>query len=274
MAIASLNDFQTALRANDGDAFNSASVTTAAGRWASFYRAIAAPGQTAVPAIPTTAVALNNTDLGALNQQMISYSPSSLYIAGAKLTGSADGTFMLYDRLCHNGGLSGTVTGPQTTNLPTPTLPRYTDGIGVQIAIEFYTAVGTATSSITISYTNTDNVSGRNTAAMPIGSSGFGAGTGGAARFMILPLADGDKGVKSVESINITASTVTAGNLGVVLFKPISMFAMVSFGDSPYNVLTGNMVNIPEVLSTACLTMAGITGGTIALAGSLLKGVG
>jgi hypothetical protein len=177
MPIATLANFQTALRANDGDGFNSANVTTAAGRWTSWYRAITAPGQIAVPAIPTTAVALDNTNAGALNQQMISYSPSSLYIVGAKLTGNADGTFMLYDRLCHNGGMSGIVTGTQTTNLPTPTLPRYIDGIGVQIAIEFYAAVGSATSAITASYTNTDNVSGRTTAAMPIGSTGFGAGT-------------------------------------------------------------------------------------------------
>jgi hypothetical protein len=274
MPIANLAAFQDALRANDGDAFNAATVTVAGGRWMSWYRAITAPGQIAVPAIPTTAVALNNTDVGALNQQMISYSPSSLYIAGAKLTGTADGAFMLYDRLCHNGGMSGIVTGVQTTNLPTPALPRYTDGIGVHIAIEFHAAVGTATSAITASYTNTDNVSGRTTAAMPIGSTGFGAGTGGAGRFMILPLAQGDKGVKSVESISITASTVTAGNLGVVLFKPVSAFNMVSFGDSPYNVLTNNMVNIPEVLPTACLTMAGISGVNITLAGSLLKGVG
>jgi hypothetical protein len=274
MPIANLADFQTALRANDGDAFNAAAVSAAAGRWTSWYRAITAPGKTAVPAIPTTAVALDNTDAGALNQQMISHSPSSLYIAGAKLTGTADGTFMLYDRLSHNGGLSGTVTGTQTTNLPTAALTRYTDGVGVYIAIEFFAAVGTATSAITANYTSSDNVSGRVTAAMPIGSTGFGAGTGGINRFMILPLADGDKGVKSVESINITASTVTAGNLGVVLFKPISMFAMVSFGDSPYNVLTGNMVNIPEVESTACLTIAGISGAGLSLSGSLLKGVG
>jgi hypothetical protein len=43
-------------------------------------------------------------------------------------------------------------------------------------------------------------------------------------KFQIMPLQAGDRGVKSVESLTLSASTGTAGNFGLTLFRPIMTF--------------------------------------------------
>lgn len=154
------------------------------------------------------------------------------------------------DRLSHQGGLSGTTTGAQTTNLPTAALTRYASGAGVCIGIHIYSAIGSTATTLTASYTNQAGTAGRTTQAIPFG----GSNRNTAGLFFPLPLQDGDTGARSVESVTIAASTATAGAFGVVLYKPLCMIPggvtmdLAGFEDEMWR--GGRMV---EVLPDACL---------------------
>lgn len=126
-------------------------------------------------------------------------------------------SFLIIDRLSHQGGLSGNVTTTQTTNLPTAALTRYTSGVGVFAALEIHTSLGTTDTSATTSYTNQAGTSGRT------GSIVLGTMTPSAHSFYPMNLQAGDIGVRSVESVTFSVATGTVGACGIVLYKPIAM---------------------------------------------------
>ena len=81
-------------------------------------------------------------------------------------------------------------------------------------------------------------------------SSGFNTLT----RFIILPLADGDTGVKSVESLTVAATTGTAGNYGVTLFKMLGAMSIDGSPNPSGDLITGKMCGMPDI-TNACLSM-------------------
>ena len=266
MALADLSAFRTALQTGIAEAFTATTASLAAGRPSSFYRLAIAPGQTTVPAIPSTPVALDNTDLGGLNRLIPSQSPSNVYAVGYRtFSGALDTTFWLIDRLCHMGGLSGIVTTPQTVN--SAALPRYTTGVGVYAAVDVYTAIGSTITTITMEYTNSDGVGSRVSPAVTFGGTGYGGGTGGAPRFLIMPLQDGDKGVLSVQSVTVAATTGTAGNFGVTLFKMLGVVSAPAEQDTPLNILSGGVINIAQIEPTACISLLGASSTASAASG-------
>lgn len=106
----------------------------------------------------------------------------------------------------------------------TVTLPRYTDGKGVQIMlVEQFPYVGGGTVQVT--YTNSDGVAGRQTAITTINTqtalgtvAHSGPATAGLSG-LFMPLASGDGGVRSIESI--TFPVADSGNLAALLVKPL-----------------------------------------------------
>ncbi len=107
----------------------------------------------------------------------------------------------------------------------TVTLPRYTDGKGVQM-IAVTTGSRTGGKTFTIKYTNQDGVTGQVTPVLTQNSSailGTLTNTGravknGAGPF--IPLAPGDSGVRAVESV--TMNGVDVGLFSIILVKPIT----------------------------------------------------
>jgi hypothetical protein len=171
-------------------------------------------------------------------------------IAQVEATLGNPGMIIICDRLSHQGGLSGTVITEQTTNLPTAALTRYTDGVGVMAALEIYTAVGTTVTTVSANYTNHLGISGQITPLTVFGGTAFRE----VQRFIILPLADGDLGVQSIASVTLTASTGTAGNFGVTLFKPLFAFPILMPGQQMlFDSILGMCGNMPRVLNNACL---------------------
>lgn len=167
---------------------------------------------------PTTSVALTKATTGAQIPEIPDTGDQFVQVTtlGHQTNaGILAGLPMITDRLVHSGGLSSTITTEQTTNLPTAALPRYTDGIGVMLALDVYTATGGTATTVTARYTNQNGTAGRVTqvvvwpASAPVG------------RRFILPLQDGDTGVRSVEGVTFAGSTTVAGNVGVTLFKPL-----------------------------------------------------
>lgn len=140
--------------------------------------------------------------------------------------GAAPSNWLLSDYLLYYPFIDMDTTDEQVLD-NTVTLPRYTDGDGVQailVALTPYTGGGIAT----INYTNQSGTSGRvsqsivsNSALTITSLVNSGAGITNLVGPYI-PLQNGDTGIRSVESI--TFSVVNGGLAALVLIRPI-MFA-------------------------------------------------
>lgn len=194
-----------------------------------------APGS-ANGVIPTKATT------GALNFQAAGVSEDT-FLAQLAMVGSTAGTIFVYDRLWHNSTLSGILATAQT--FTQPALTRHTDGVGVEIWLEWYTATGSTAVTATVSYTNSDGVSNRNgtcaIAASPVGG-----------QMMPILLQAGDKGVLSVQSVTLSATTGTAGNFGVTLVKRKAMcpIPVANIAQPPQDFAT---LGLPEIQDNACI---------------------
>lgn len=201
--------------------------------------------------IPTT------TTVGAL--PFIWPGSNSLYIAkvclGFNATTSLAGiTVMVYDRLYECSGFSGTVATAQTITSPAA-LTRYTSGVGVQGFLEWYTATGSTATTATVSYTNQAGSSGQTSPTITLPAS-IPAGS-----LLPIPLATGDTGIQSVQSVTLAASTLTAGNFGITLAYPLTQL-MVSYnlGASGFVGFAGVSdylkTGLPSVQQNACIWLA------------------
>lgn len=208
------------------------------------------------PTNPTSSVALDKTNTRAINGEVPNGGAGRLSILGGSIGLASAGApgpcpMLLIDILNISGGLDGTVTTAQTTNLPTAALTRYTSGEGVCIAIPQFAAVGSTATTLSVSYTNQDGTSGRVSPTIA-----FSGGNNGL--ISRLPLQAGDTGVRSVESVTLAGSTGSAGNFGVMLYKPLAM--LFPNDTEQMNVFdcvsTGKMVGqFNEVLDDACLSL-------------------
>ena len=172
---------------------------------------------------------------------------------------------MLVDLLGFYPVTSVTTTGAQTLN-NTVTLPRYTDGAGVQAFITPSTVMGAATPSISIGYTNSASTGGRATpATLPIGNTAAAvtsvvySGTGAGKFGPFMPLQDGDAGIKSVQSINLSASYVS-GVLNLVLCKPLLTLPITTLGVTAERDLVNQFASMPKVYDGACLAWLMLAG--------------
>lgn len=251
MALADFAAYTTALSASPVVPFTQPSASVVAGRPNDSWLTMVPVG-----AFPTTAVVPTDATAGALPVGVGGSGALSLigarFNATTQTTTVGGGLWLICDRLSHQGGLSGTTTGAQTTNLPTAALTRYTSGEGVMMGLSIANAVGTTGTTVTVSYTNTTPTSGRTSAAVAFGSTGFRESN----RMILLPLQAGDTGVRAVASVTLAASTVSAaGNFGVVLFKPLyAILVDNSSGVVVADYVTGNTGGgIPEIVDNACL---------------------
>lgn len=179
-------------------------------------------------AIPTTAEICTKATLGALANFTNPTSPAKTYLDVLDIGSTVAGAHVIYDRLAHMGGLSGTVTTAQTVNLTLPTNPNRCDqnGYGVEWYLEWYTATGSTAVTATITYTDQDGNTGNTTtlslpASVPA-SRCYLIGANG--------LAAGDTAIKSIQSVQLSATTGTAGNFGVTARRRIASMVTLSAG--------------------------------------------
>ena len=208
---------------------------------------------------PTASVVCDSgTAGGLLTTPNLASTTAQKWIASVEtVQGGSERGYLIYDRLVHQAGLVGNVATSQVTNLPTAALTRYTDGIGVCIVLTIYTAIGSTASDLVVTYTNQAGVGGRT-------SKPAACNTSLSPRLSIMvPLADGDTGVRSVESIILSASTGTAGNIGISLIKPLYLVPVTDGNryESLYSLglACGRMI---EILPDACLCALLKTGST------------
>jgi len=232
-----------------------ASVSSVTGRMMSHWLSASDGGSA-----PSTAVVPTNATAGALGQRN---GAGILRFGQVIISMSLGGLYIIYDRLSHQGGLSGTALGAQTTNLPTAALTRYTSGVGVVPMIEIYTAIGTAgsaTANVVASYTNQAGTAGRTTGAVLFGQTSYNT----AQRAFWLPLQPGDTGCRSVESVTISETSGTAGNFGVTLCKPLFFMPTFSVGGQilTYDSMLTMCGNMPQIVDNACLAYLQVANNT------------
>ena len=221
MAIDTMDKIVAGLATSQQFSFFVPSATNVAGGLVNLNRAVVTSfGQQATPAANTAGGTLHiDSDTG-FTTGVNPTAPAKSYLAQWRAVSSLAGTIHLYDRVWSCTGFNATLTTAQTvTSFPTLTRPD-ANGTGLEIWIECYTATGATASNITVQYTNSAGVSGRNTVStahivsMP------------AFRMYQVPLQSGDTGVKSIQSVTLSASTGTAGAFGVTLMDRVSSIAM------------------------------------------------
>jgi hypothetical protein len=254
MPLADFDAYVDALRINRAADFQTSAMTAAIGRSMAMWRFLLP-----APAIPTTSVALDKTSDNSIGPIPNATSSKLQILAGRfNTSGQAGAMAVAIDLLNVSGGLSGTVTTEQTTNLPTAALTRHTGGDGVFIGIVIYALVGTTATTISVRYTNQAGTPNRTSPVTSFGATGFRE----IGRLIQIPLQDGDTGVRSVEGVTVTATTGTAGNFGVCLFKPLMGFSLDSTtGTMPLDaVSSGGMIgSMAEFDDDACLTFMAFT---------------
>lgn len=265
MALADFDAYVDALKLNRAADFQTSAVTTAAGRTMAMWRFTLPLAPT-----PTTSVALDKTSDNAIGP-IPNATSGKLQILGGRFNtgGTAAVTLVAVDLLNVSGGLSGIVTTEQTTNLPTAALTRHTGGDGVFIGLVVYTTPGSTATTVTVRYTNQAGTANRVSTATSFGGTSFRE----VGRVIQVPLAAGDTGVRSVEGVTLAATTGTAGNFGVCLFKPLATFCLENTtGTMPIDaVSSGGLVgSMAEFDDDACLTFMAMSPLTQNVNGALL----
>ena len=269
MAFADVDAYVAAARRNRVADFQmSANAGFAAGRLGNLSRQFLP-----APALPTASVALDNTSDRAINGVVPNAGGGRQSILGGRINTSGLGgvVLMLVDMLTISGGLDATVTTAQTTNLPTAALPRYTSGVGVHAALVIHSQLGGTATTATVSYTNQANTAGRTSTAMNIGATGFRE----VGALLRIPLEAGDTGVRSVESVTLAATTSSAGNFGVVLYRPLAMLICNDVEGAHVHdcISSARMIGqCAEVLDDACLSLFAIMPVAQGASGAILLG--
>lgn len=174
------------------------------------------PGAASAPSDGINGAALSGNAAGFIDHT----NPASgnAYIAELQCQASTPGMLWIVDRMWQNSGLSVTSTSAQSitpATLPARDVNASTNGEGVIAAIEWSATGGAGTPTVTASYTDDAGNTGNSAAFTGVTTPPVGT-------VEIFPLASGDKGVRSVQSITQSA-TRTSGTMHLILFRILDM---------------------------------------------------
>lgn len=205
-------------------------VVTGAGTWYDYSMAPGLPAPQYYAAAPLTAQTLTRSGDGGIPHGG-NVSPLSKYLRRLTMiqvtSAAVPQWMMLLDYLMFYPFVDmGTSDEQSMTNVQT--LPRYTDGIGVQIMAVLVAPHGLVGDSFFVTYTNQAGVAGRVTplhtmsTAISVNGTILTTQQSGGARFgPFLTLQAGDYGVRSIESVKCTAGT-DVGLFTLVLVSPLA----------------------------------------------------
>jgi hypothetical protein len=189
---------------------------------------------------------------------------------GSAITGVATGVpaqLMLVDMQGYYPGISMNSATAQTLT-GTPTL-RYTNGEGVRAFLSIVTTSGATAHNVALSYTNTASTAGRTlpvtvactaSAITPhITHSGTAANNYGP----FLPLANGDTGIKSVQTLTLSAAS-GAGTAALVLAKPLLTIPLTTVSVASERDFLNQIPSLPQIQDGACLVWLYFSGAATA----------
>ena len=175
-------------------------------------------------------------------------------------------TMILCDYLLYYPSIDDSVTDEQIMD-NTVTLPRYTDGEGVQV-IAVSVAGRTGGSSFYFTYTNSDGVSGRvsrtvfQNSAAALGTLQANGVNNNASSMPFIGLQAGDSGVRSIDSVVMINADV--GLMTLILVKPIGTSVIREITapvEKDYFLEAGV---IPQIYDDAYLSFLCLPQGTLA----------
>lgn len=208
----------------------SPAVVTVAGAWYDYSMAPGNPAPQYYAAAPLVAQTLSRSVDGGIHHGA-NVSPGSKYLRIMQLTvvaaaGVPQRVYVLDYLMFYPFVDMGTSEAQPMVN--TQSLTRYTTGQGVQIMPVLVAPHGLAGDTYFVEYTNSNGVSGRVTPLHTMTTAASVNGTllttqqTGAGRFgPFMTLADGDTGVRSIQSVQCTAG-VDVGLFTLVLVKPLA----------------------------------------------------
>jgi hypothetical protein len=247
------------------------SAVTTAGIWFDLATAAGNPkAKNWFDAAPLTAQQIKqSTDGGIFHGADVS--PSTKYLRKSlSFTATATALPMqmrLCDYLIYYPTIDDATTDEQIMD-NTTTLPRYTDGKGVQM-MAITLAGRTGGQTFTVKYTNQDGVTGRisetvvqNTSGVigTITTSTLTPTTGSVAPF--IGLQSGDTGVRAVESV--TMNGVDTGLFAIVLVKPIFETQIRGIDAPVEKDLLLHSVELPRIYDDAFLNYLCLPNGSLA----------
>ena len=188
-------------------------------------------------------------------------------------------TLEIHDRLMHMGGLNGTLTTAQTVNLDVNANlasgnidkrkgdSNFSD---IQWWLEWYTATGSTAVTATVSVTYNDGTSGTLSASL--------AATRPASFMLplngLIPAAGAGKYIRDVDSVQLSATTGTAGSFGVTATRPRMTMPLPLA--NKMEVFDWAALGLPEVANSSCLFPVVLTSttstGTVRGGGKLAHG--
>lgn len=147
-------------------------------------------------------------------------------------------------------------------------LPRYTDGRGVRAMLVAASPM-VSTATLSISYTNQDGVSGRVVTFSVVAGSVIGnivscQGTSAGANSLtpFIPLASGDTGIRSVQSLTMLSGS--GGFMNLVLVKPLAELSLLEASVDAEKHFGPEFLRMPEIKSGAYLNLIAMNGATAA----------
>lgn len=208
-------------------------------------------------------------------------SPATKHIVNASAFTSAATTapciLMLVDLLGFYRVTTTTTTGAQTLN-NTATLPRYTSGEGVKAFMwaNNATPLGAGTPNLSINYTNSAGTAGRLTpTVLPVGKTAAAnglvlySGTGVGKYGPFLPMQDGDSGIRSIQSVTLSA-TYTSGEFSIGMCRPILTMPITTLGVASERDLMNQVPSLPRVYDGANLVWLMYSGAATPVNSSLI----
>jgi hypothetical protein len=167
------------------------------------------------------------------------------------------GVLMLVDMQGYYPGINMNTASAQTL-LGTPSL-RYTDGAGCRAFLTVRTTTGATAHNLSMSYTNSALTAGRTlpvtvsctaSAITPhITHSGIASNNYGP----FLPMASGDTGISSVQSVQLSAASL-AGTAALVIARPLLSLPITALGVMSERDLLNQLPSLPQIREGACLT--------------------
>ena len=196
------------------------------------------------------------------------------YISAKTPVATAVGTYILVDILGVYARLNMNIATLQTLNNTNP-LPRYTTGEDVQAYLVTTTATGATAHNFVMNYTNELGVASRNLWAivsLTVSSIVWHIShTWVAANNFqpFLPLQGEDGGIRSVQSVQLSAASGSAGFASLVLAKPLAEIEVTTAGILYQNNLAVDFPSLPDVPDDAYLAWIFCPNGATAASSTL-----
>ena len=289
MAISSLDQLVQSISAGRSNRYDFNEVTGAAaytaGRWYEFASLGGSPAATTFPGTALTwktcdeATGDGTTIFGMPHGGNVStFTKHGLNLAAwATAATGVPGTLLLVDLQGYYPGIDMNVATAQTL-LGSPSL-RYTNGAGLRAFLCARATTGATAHNIALSYTNQAGTAGR---ALPVTVAATSSaivphilhsGTAANNYGPFLPMASGDTGIQSVQSVTLSAASGTASTAALCLAKPLAQITLAVNGLMSEKDLLNQIPSLPVIKDGACLVWlygaGAATAASTSFAGSL-----